>query len=91
MNEKKQYKVLNPIGHSGRRERGEIVLLTEDESANFGAEYVELVVAQEVSAKVETPIDEMTVKQLREKAKELGLDEDGSKSELLERIQLSLE
>jgi hypothetical protein len=91
MNEKKEYKVLNPIAHSGRIERGEIVLLTEDEARNF-PNNVELVMP--VVATVEEPekaIDDMGVRELRAKAKGLGLSTEGSKADLLERIALAEE
>ena len=36
--EKKPYIVLNPIAHGGRIERGETVLLSDEEAAAFSAE-----------------------------------------------------
>ncbi len=39
--EKKPYKVLNPIAHGGRVERGETIYLTDEEAAAFSAEDIE--------------------------------------------------
>lgn len=40
--EKKIYKVLKPIGFSGRRNRGELIHLTDEEARNIGSDYVAL-------------------------------------------------
>lgn len=37
------YKVLKPIGWSGRRERGEVIEITEAEASAYGPDYLELV------------------------------------------------
>ena len=89
MNNKKEYKVLNPIAHSGRIERGEIVLLTEDEASNFAGN-VELVTpVADVVAEPEKPIDDMELLELKAKAEKLGLSTEGSKADLQERITLA--
>lgn len=38
------YKVLKPIGWSGRRERGEVIEMTEAEASAFGPDYLEPIV-----------------------------------------------
>lgn len=38
------YKVLKPIGWSGRRERGEVIEMIEAEASAFGSDYLETVV-----------------------------------------------
>lgn len=40
MSQKKPYKVLNPIAYGERRERGEIVYMSDEEARAFGDEYV---------------------------------------------------
>lgn len=89
---KKSYEVLKPIGFGGRREKGEILELTQAEAENFGADYVQEVgTAPKVSAGDETPIEKMKLAELREKAEKLGLDTEGSKADLVERITLHLQ
>jgi len=44
---KKKYRVLNPIGYDGRKERGEIVIMTEAEAKNIGDHYLEEVKVEE--------------------------------------------
>lgn len=90
MSDKKQYKVINPIGLDGRRERGEIISLSD---ADAGTHLEAGNIALHTPVKAATPADpkdvsELSVKELREKAKELGLDATGSKADLVERIQL---
>lgn len=91
--EKKSYEVLKPIGFGGRREKGEILNLTEAEAKNFGDEYVKEVGSSEVVKKTveKKPVDKMTLKELQAFAKELELDVSGSKADLVERITLHLE
>lgn len=38
---KKLYKVLSPIGFSGRREIGETIELTDEEAKSIGSDYIE--------------------------------------------------
>ena len=90
--ENKQYKVINPIAHplGGRVERGEVILLTESEALNFGAN-VSPVISEKVEVKVEeVSIEKLSLLELRAKAKELDLSTSGSKADLIERISLSL-
>lgn len=89
MNNKKEYKVLNPIAHSGRIERGEIVLLTEDEASNFGANVAPVVQEAPKEAEPEKPVDDMELLELKAKAEKLGLSTEGSKADLQERITLA--
>lgn len=90
MSNKKEYKVLNPIAHSGRVERGEVVLLTEDEASNFTAANVELVIPVPVEeVKPEKTIDDMELQELKAKAEALNLSTTGSKADLQERIALA--
>lgn len=89
---KKLYTVLNPIGHSGRLERGATVELTDEEAINYGPEYVALVTASKAKVEEvveEVPLAKQTVAQLRITAEELGLETTGSKADLLERITLA--
>ena len=53
-NDKKEYKVLRPIGFSGRREVGEILELTEAEAENIGSDYVVPYTGEEAQ---EAPVD----------------------------------
>ena len=91
MSETKTYRVLNPIAHGGRVERGTEIELTEEHAANYGSHHVELVTASsKAKAEVEEKaIDKMTVAELRIKAEELGLETTGSKADLVDRITLS--
>ena len=87
-----KYKVINPIAWSGRRERGEIIEMTELEASNFSKSLlpIDAVIKQEeVQTKiVPKSIDELSIAELKEKAKELGLSVRGTKSDLIERITL---
>lgn len=86
----KLYRVLNPIAHGGRVERGTEIELTDEQAANYGENYVELVTAKASAEEVEAkPVEKMTVAELRIKAEELGLDATGSKADLVERITLA--
>lgn len=85
------YKALRPLGISGRVEKGEVVYLTAEEARAFSADYLE-----PVSDSVETPVtedtrplDDLSLSELRIKAKDLGLATSGSKADLVERIQLA--
>lgn len=88
----KSYRVLRPIGYSGRREIGEIVEIDESYALAIGPEYVEEVKDGVVTTETktdETPVEEMSHKELKEKAKDLNLPIDGSKADLIERITLA--
>lgn len=89
---KKEYKVLHPISHGGRVERGEVVTLTDEEATTkLALGLIAPVVAEEKeSEEAEVEVSAMTLTQLRAKAKELGLDASGSKADLLERVTLAL-
>jgi hypothetical protein len=59
---KKKYKIIKPIGFSGRREIGEIVEMTDEQARAIGNEYIavepEPATAGEAS---ETPVEEAKV------------------------------
>jgi len=85
------FKTLRPLGISGRVEKGQVVYLTADEARAYSAN--DLI---PLSASVETPVtedvralDELSLSELRVKAKDLGLTTSGSKADLIERIQLA--
>lgn len=90
---KNLYKVLRPIGFNGRQEKNTIVSMTEDEAAAFGSQYV--VLDKPAEPKVaEVPLDNrpletLKVAELKELALKLGLDAEGTKAELFDRITLS--
>jgi len=90
-----RYKTNVALSVKGDRvERGAVIELTDEEAANLDAadiEVYEAVEANEPQAPVETPIEEMSVPQLKERAKELGLSASGSKADLQERIALHLQ
>lgn len=88
------YKVLKPIGWNGRREKGEVVKLTDEEASAYSSEYIELVtpvVVKEVEeiALENKPLETLKFAELKELAVKLGLDANGSKADLLERITLA--
>jgi hypothetical protein len=73
--------------------RGVEIELTPDEAAVFGTDISPVEPAQPVEPAPELssiPLDEMSMAQLKERAKELGLSASGSKADLLERITLHL-
>lgn len=87
-----RYKTICPITFMGDRvEAGGLVETTPEDAARYGGD---LVPADPVT--VETPdeepepvpVDQMTVVQLKDRAKELGLSTSGSKADLVERIKL---
>lgn len=87
-------KVLKPIGYGGRHEAGAIIDMTEGYVDSFGPEYV--VPADSASAEEadtttgeEKELSDLTVSELREKAKSLDLPSGGSKADLIERIELA--
>lgn len=88
-----QYKILNPIGYGGRIERGAIVELPDEVAKAYGAEYVEPYTGEVVKAQEEkveeVPLSKLSVAQLRAKAKDMNLDTEGSKADLIERITLA--
>ncbi len=47
--EKKQYKVIQPVAFGGRREIGEILELTDEEANALGSEFVEAYTPEESS------------------------------------------
>lgn len=85
------YTVLYPIAHMGSRvEKKAELELTEAQAFNYG-DAVEL--SKDQPQEVEepedtTPIEEMSVDQLKKKAMSLGIKATGSKADLLERITL---
>jgi hypothetical protein len=91
---RKEYKVLQPIGLSGRREKGEIVKLTDEEAAAFSPALIELITPVEETEADEIPLadrplDTLKFAELKELAIQLGLETSGSKADLLERITLA--
>lgn len=89
----KLYKVLTPIGWNGRREKGEVIALTEKEASAYGPAYVEEVVPEETAAEAkaslsEIPVEKLKYEQAKTLAKELGLPTDGTKADLQDRIAL---
>jgi hypothetical protein len=99
-----QYRILKPVGYSGRREKGEIVEAPEGTFSPDEAEIVKDNPIEEQSAAPvsqggdenaeaqqpagDTPIEEQSVDQLKESAKARGLPISGSKAELVDRINL---
>jgi hypothetical protein len=91
---KNKYKVLNPIAWSGRKERGEVVEMNEVEASNFLNNLIlveqALKLEEEKANEPEKSITELSIIELKNKAKELGLSFKGSKADLIERITLFL-
>lgn len=90
-----KYRVLHPIGYAGRRERGDIVDLPDSIANSFLTPgLVELYDGPKEEAPApqvnSDNLDSLTVNQLRDKAKELGLSATGSKADLVEKISLAL-
>lgn len=89
--EKLPYKVLRPLGISGRVERGQVVYLTSEQAKAYS---VEDLVPYESEAEVartgedERAIEDLSLAELKGKALELGLKTSGSKADLIERIKL---
>lgn len=89
-------KVLKPIGYGGRVEKGEVIEMTEAYVASFGPEYVVPATSAEAeeadtTAGEEKPLKELSLSELREKAKSLDLSTAGTKADLIERIELAQE
>lgn len=91
--DKLPYKVLRPLGISGRVEKGQVVYLTEQEAKAYDpADLIPYEDEAEVrTGEDERVLDELSLAELKEKAKTLGLKTSGSKSDLVERIQLKEE
>jgi len=88
----KKYKVLQPIGYGGRQEKGTILEIEESYAEAIGSDFVVEVGKDEVAsseAGSETSVDEMSLAELKDKAKELKLPVGGSKADLIERIKLA--
>jgi len=93
-NEVKEYKVLRPIGWNGRREKGAIIRLTEEEASAYSKDLITPVVAvaEVVDNKVkleDMPLEDLKFAELKQLAENLKLDTSGTKADLLERIKLS--
>ncbi len=92
------YKVLKPIGWSGRRERGEVLEMTEAEASAFGPDYLEPVVPKtdEKDAGDELPTKEEITKLKKPEViatlEKLGItfDESASVGELRDLLTESL-
>lgn len=92
-NELKKYEVLKPIGYGGRHEKGAILTMPVTDAEGIGAEYLKEVTSEGVAEKPtvsKKPVSKMSVAELRAYAGELGLDTEGSKADLAERITLHL-
>lgn len=77
-----------------RIEKGKEIDLTAEEAAQLDPEDIEAVsdAPQDVEEESEPiALDDMTLAQLREEAKELGLSTEGTKAAILERIKLHLQ
>lgn len=86
----KKYKVLRPIAWGGRQERGTEVEMDDQEAANIGDTYLEEVGSvTPVETPTDTPLEKMTVAQLKQLAASKELSTAGTKADLLERIQLA--
>lgn len=89
----KLYKVLKPIGYGGRQEVGALVEIDEQYAKAIGSEYVieaeKGEVATAEAGTVESPVDGMSLSELKAKAKKLKLNATGSKADLIERIKLA--
>lgn len=88
-----KYKILLPIAYGGRIEKGTVCELPEDVAKAYGPEYV---VPADTHTTVddvidEKPLDQMTLIELKDKAKALNLSTGGSKTDLVERITLHTE
>ena len=96
-NIKKEYKVLQPIGWNGRREKGEIIRLSDEEAKAYSPDMIALNVAAPIKEEENsTPLSEQDVdtlkkSQLEELAAEMGLEVTGTKADLVERIKLAKE
>lgn len=55
----KSYRVLRPIAWGGRRERGEIIEMTEESVANMNPDYLEEVVVNTVESEPVKPAEEI--------------------------------
>lgn len=88
-----KYKILLPIAYGGRIEKGTVCELPEDVAKAYGPEYVVPADTHDtVDVELdETPVADMTLMQLRDKAEALGLSKGGSKTDLIERITLHTE
>ena len=95
----KTYKVLLPIGFGGRQEKGAIVEMEESHAKAFGSEYLVEVKKGEMTTENTsdsepsfdaTLLDEMSLSELKAKAKAMKLDATGSKADLKERITIAL-
>ena len=70
---KKEYRVLNPIGYDGRKERGEIVTMTEAEAKNIGGHYLEEVKVEDRGS-VEIPDEDVASGEYDETEEEENAD-----------------
>ena len=85
-----KFKVQYPVAYGGRREKGEILELTEEQASRLGDAVSP--VESEVTAPEEVEekdLDEMSADELKEKAIELELPTSGTKADLIERITLA--
>lgn len=82
------------ISHKGDRiGRGQEVELSAEEAAAYGTDVSPVApapVATPAPELASIPLEEMSMAQLKDRAKELGLSASGSKADLTERITLHL-
>ena len=91
--ETKTYEVLKPIGYGSRHEKGAILTMPVVDAEAIGTEYLMEATgtpAEKTSAHKKA-VSKMSIAELRAYAKELELDTEGSKADLVERITLHLE
>lgn len=89
-----KYVVNKPIAWGGRKDKGDIVEMSENDAKNIGVpEYLapeqpEVSVDEDGNAPA-VNLEDMTVEQLKSKASDMGLKVSGSKATLIERITLA--
>lgn len=89
-----QHQTTCTIAYKGDRvPTGTVIELTADEAKNFGASVVPFDSTPGVAPEPEpeVAVEDMSVDQLKDKAKELGLKATGSKADLIERITLHVQ
>ena len=93
MTTNKEYRVLRPIGFGGRRERGEIISLSDADAANLPIDAIQLLSQEAPAPKAEDleakPLEDLKLAELRALATKLGLATSGTKADLYERIKLA--
>lgn len=94
MSKTNEYKVLQPIGWNGRREKGEVITLTEEEASSYSSDLITLVTPAPVEEEenivplAERDINTLKHAELKTLAAELGLEATGTKADLVDKINL---